>query len=63
VKILFIGLYTAISSLLTRLRREEGQTMAEYGILIGVIAIIVVAAAFLLGGSITNLFNNAGSHL
>jgi pilus assembly protein Flp/PilA len=60
---MFIGLYTAISSLLNRLRREEGQTMAEYGILIGVIAIVVVAAALLLGTSITNLFNNTGSHL
>jgi Flp pilus assembly pilin Flp len=63
VKILFIGLYTAISSLLTRMRREDGQTMAEYGILIGVIAIVVVAAAVFLGGSITSLFNTTGSHL
>ena len=63
MKILFIGLYTAISSLLNRLRREDGQTMAEYGILIGVIAIVVVAAAVFLGGSITSLFNNTGSHL
>jgi Flp pilus assembly pilin Flp len=48
---------------LPRLRDERGQTMAEYGILIGVIAIIVVAAAFLLGGSISTLFKNTGSHL
>jgi Flp pilus assembly pilin Flp len=60
---MFIGLYTAISSLLNRLRREEGQTMAEYGILIGVIAIVVVAAAVFLGSSITSLFSNTGSHL
>jgi Flp pilus assembly pilin Flp len=56
---MFLGLYSVLSSVLTRLRREEGQTMAEYGILIGVIAIVVVAAAVLLGGS----FSNTSAHL
>jgi Flp pilus assembly pilin Flp len=60
---MFLGLYSVLSSVLMRLRREEGQTMAEYGILIGVIAIVVVAAAVFLGGSITSLFNSTGSHL
>jgi Flp pilus assembly pilin Flp len=46
-----------------RLHDERGQTMAEYGILIGVIAIVVVAAAIFLGGSITDIFNKTGSHL
>jgi pilus assembly protein Flp/PilA len=44
-------------------RDERGQTMAEYGILIGVIAIVVVAAAVFLGGSITSIFRSTGSHL
>jgi pilus assembly protein Flp/PilA len=44
------------------LRCEAGQTMAEYGILIAVIALVVIAAAVLLGGSISSLFNStAGS--
>jgi pilus assembly protein Flp/PilA len=60
---MFLGLYSVLSSVLTRLRREEGQTMAEYGILIGVIAIVVVAAAVLLGGSISGLFSNTSAHL
>jgi Flp pilus assembly pilin Flp len=42
-------------------RREEGQTMAEYGILIAVIAIVVVIAAATLGSSISGLFS-ATSH-
>ena len=37
--------------------------MAEYAILLGVIAIVVVAGAVFLGGSITNLFRTTGSHL
>ena len=60
---MFIGLYSVFSAMLTRLRREEGQTMAEYGILIAVIAIVVVLAAVFLGSSISSLFNNTGSHL
>ncbi len=36
--------------------------MAEYGILIAVIAVVVIAAAVLLGGSISSLFSSlAGS--
>jgi Flp pilus assembly pilin Flp len=42
-------------------RREEGQTMAEYAVLIAVIAIVVVIAATTLGGSISGLFS-ATSH-
>jgi pilus assembly protein Flp/PilA len=63
VKHLFTGLYSAFSSMLTRLRSEDGQTMAEYGILIGVIAVVVVVAAILLGTNITSIFNSASSHL
>lgn len=46
-----------------RLRSEDGQTMAECGILIGVIAIVVIAAAVFLGGSIADIFRSTGSHL
>jgi pilus assembly protein Flp/PilA len=40
---------------------ERGQTMAEYGILIAVIALIVVVAAVVLGSSITGLFNSTAT--
>jgi Flp pilus assembly pilin Flp len=53
--------YLAI--LLFRLRGEGGQTMAEYGILIAVIAIVVVVAAVLLGGNISELFRSSSTHL
>jgi Flp pilus assembly pilin Flp len=46
---------------MVNVHREEGQTMAEYGILIAVIAIIVVIAAATLGSSISGLFS-ATSH-
>jgi Flp pilus assembly pilin Flp len=38
------------------LRREEGQTMAEYGVLIGLITVVVVATIGLIGTQIFNKF-------
>ena len=48
---------------LNRLSCERGQTMAEYGILIAVIALIVVVAAVTLGSSLSTLFHNTASHV
>lgn len=41
------------------LGREDGQTLAEYGILVAVIAIVVIVAAVLLGGSVSTLFSSS----
>jgi Flp pilus assembly pilin Flp len=35
-------------------RREEGQTMAEYGVMLAVITPFIVAAIALLSGNISN---------
>lgn len=56
-------LVSVVHDLHHRLRGESGQTMAEYGILIAVIALIVVLAATLLGGQISSLFNSTGNNL
>jgi pilus assembly protein Flp/PilA len=53
---LLSSLYRMGFSLIAHLRAEEGQTMAEYGLLLAVIAVIVVAAALILGQSISSLF-------
>lgn len=58
-----IKLAALLHNLQARLQVEAGQTMAEYGILIAVIALIVVLAATLLGGQISSLFNSTGSNL
>jgi Flp pilus assembly pilin Flp len=52
-----------VGALMVRMRNEEGQTMAEYGILIAVIALVVVAVAVFLGSSISALFGSTASHL
>ena len=45
------------------LRREEGQTMTEYGVLLALIAVVVIAALLVLGPKIKNIFSYIGSQL
>ena len=57
------GIFDLVGMLVVRMRSQEGQTMAEYGILIAVIAVIVVVAATALGGSISGVFSSAGTKI
>ena len=45
------------------LRVADGQTMTEYGVLLALIAVIVIAALVLLGPKIADVFTNVGSKL
>ena len=45
------------------LRREEGQTMTEYGILLALIAVVVIAALLLLGPAIKSVFDSVTGSL
>ena len=42
---------------------EEGAVYVEYALLIGLVALAVVAAATSLGSGISNLFTNIGNYL
>ena len=44
-------MYLAVSpaTFATRMRREDGQTMTEYGVLLALIAVIVIASLLVLG--------------
>jgi Flp pilus assembly pilin Flp len=57
------SLYKLVGTLIARVQREEGQTMAEYAILVTVIAVVVLVAATLLGSSISSIFNSLSTHL
>ncbi len=54
-----------ISNLLARFQSEdeEGQTLVEYGLLLALIAIVVIAALIFLGPIISQLFQNVGTTL
>lgn len=41
-----------------RFSRENGATAVEYGLLVGLIAVVIVAALLLLGPALANLFTN-----
>jgi pilus assembly protein Flp/PilA len=43
------------------LRNDDGATMAEYALLVAVIAIVAVAGAKLLGGSVNTQLTNAAT--
>lgn len=45
------------------LRREEGQTMTEYGVLLALIAVIVIVALLVLGPKIANVFTSVSNNL
>ena len=42
---------------------EEGQTLVEYGLLISLIALVVIAVLTLLGNKIKNTFNAAANQM
>ena len=52
-----------ISEKLEELKNEEGQTMAEYAVVLAVITLGIVVVLGLLSGSINNALNNVRSHL
>jgi pilus assembly protein Flp/PilA len=53
-----------MKALLTRLwKNEEGQDLAEYALLIALIALVVIAAVTLLGTQIQTVFNNIANAL
>ena len=44
-------------------KNEEGQGMVEYGLIIALVAIIVIAGITLLGGNINNLFTKVAGNI
>ena len=55
------ALVVYLQNTFARLREREGQTMAEYALIIGGIAIVVIAGILILGPAIRDLFEDTGS--
>lgn len=43
------------------MNRQDGQGLVEYALIIALVAIVVIAALVLIGGSIGTTFNNIGN--
>lgn len=56
---LFVTLQSFLVSTRRRLNREEsGATAVEYGLLVGLIAVVIVVALLLLGPKLRDLFQS-----
>ncbi len=54
---------TYLGKIVAFINDEEGASAIEYGLLVGLIALAIVAGATLLGTSISNMFTRAAARL
>jgi Flp pilus assembly pilin Flp len=52
-----------VGTLWGRARHQDAQTLAEYGILVSVIAVVVIAGAVLFGASLTGVFQSNAARI
>ena len=45
----------------TLLNKERGATAVEYGLMVALIAVVIIAAVTLLGNNLSTTFNNVAS--
>ncbi len=50
-------------SFLRVLSRDEGQGLAEYALILALIAVIAIVALIFLGGNISSILNTVGSSI
>ena len=58
-----ISLISNLFSYLRTRRDEEGQTLVEYGLLLALIAIVVIAALTVLGPTISGIFQSVNDQI
>ena len=46
-----------------RLRRQEGQALVEYALIISLIAVALIGALTFMSGQINGIFSDIGNHL
>ena len=58
-----LKLFVSLQNRLPDLRNEEGQTMVEYGVVLAVITLVIVATLLLLSGAINGALSAVISKL
>ena len=51
------AMYAALHALLVAHRDDEGATAVEYGLMVALIAVVIIAAVTTLGGNLSNRFD------
>jgi pilus assembly protein Flp/PilA len=60
---MFSRINEVILKLFALYKDEEGQALAEYGLILGLVAVVAIAALTLLGGAITGKLDIVNSAL
>jgi pilus assembly protein Flp/PilA len=56
-------MWEMVKNFFSRVRDEEGQGLAEYALILVLVAIVCVAALIFLGGSINNVLSNVAQNI
>ena len=54
---------TRIQALLNSTRHEDGATAVEYGLMVSLIAVVIIAAVTLIGTNLDAIFDTVGAAL
>ena len=57
---LFVSMQTYVTGVLNR---DRGATAVEYGLLVALIAVVIIAGVTVLGSKLNTLFSNVGNNL
>jgi len=61
---LYTSLYTLVAFTSDRLKKEtKGATAVEYGLMVGLIAVVIIVAVTALGGKLNGLFDSISDQL
>lgn len=60
---LMVSMLAFVSGVKDKLESEKGATAVEYGLIVALIAIAIIAAVTTLGTSISTLFTSIGNRL
>jgi pilus assembly protein Flp/PilA len=52
-----------MKKLINFFKEEEGATAVEYGLMVALIAVVIIAAVTFLGNALENTFSNVGSSI
>jgi pilus assembly protein Flp/PilA len=59
----FTAFVTLVSFAQDRLKQEKGATAVEYGLMVGLIAVVIIGIVATLGGQLNDLFTTVSTEL